>query len=82
MPLPAPTCGFSVTCVTADPTETVAQLAADFPAFAFWSEFTADDRIRYGARRRYDGTNPHTVLTTDVAELREALSTGTTQPPT
>jgi hypothetical protein len=66
--------------VIVDPTEAVARLTADFPSFAFWSEITADDRIRYGARRRHDGINPHTVLTTDIAELRAALSPGPARP--
>jgi hypothetical protein len=51
-------------------------LAAEFPSFTFWSEPAAGDGVRYGAQRRHSGLSPHTVLTTDVAELRAALGAG------
>jgi hypothetical protein len=50
-------------------------LQADFPAFQIWRE-EFPGRSRYVARSRYLGLNPHTVVTTDLRELREALQPG------
>jgi O-methyltransferase involved in polyketide biosynthesis len=47
-------------------------LRADFPAYKIWQEHTPG-RSRYVARSLRDGLNPHTVVTSDLAELRNAL---------
>src|ERR1039457_6274151 len=47
-------------------------LRADFPAYKIWQEHTPG-RARYVARRLRDGLNPDTVVTSDLAELRNAL---------
>ena len=47
-------------------------LRADFPAYKIWQEHTPG-RARYVARSLRDGLNPHTVVTSDLAELRNAL---------
>jgi O-methyltransferase involved in polyketide biosynthesis len=47
-------------------------LRADFPAYKIWEEHTPG-RARYVARSVRDGVNPHTVVTSDLAELRNAL---------
>jgi hypothetical protein len=51
----------------------VASLRADFPAYEITPEATPA-RIRYAARRLRPGPGPHTVITADPGELREALS--------
>jgi hypothetical protein len=48
------------------------ELQAEFPAFQIWRE-DFPGRSRYVARSRYRGLNPHTVVTTDLRELRAAL---------
>jgi hypothetical protein len=58
----------------------VDRLSAEFPAFDIALEPTADNRVRYIARSRDANVNPRIVITPDVAELRDALSAGTTQP--
>jgi hypothetical protein len=50
-------------------------LQADFPAFRIWQE-QFPGRSRYVARSRYPGLNPHTVVTTDLRELSDALQPG------
>jgi hypothetical protein len=50
-------------------------LQAEFPAFRIWEE-EFPGRSRYVARSRYPGLNPHTVVTTDLRELRDALQPG------
>ena len=47
-------------------------LRAEFPAFRIWRE-ELPGRPRYVARSRHQGQNPHTVVTQDLGELREAL---------
>jgi hypothetical protein len=48
------------------------ELQAEFPAFHIWRE-DFPGRARYVARSRYRSLNPHTVVTTDLRELRAAL---------
>ena len=50
-------------------------LQAEFPAFRIWRE-EYPGRPRYVARSRHLGLNPHTVVTTDLRELRDALQPG------
>jgi hypothetical protein len=50
-------------------------LQAHFPAFRIWQE-QFPGRSRYVARSRYPGLNPHTVVTTDLRELSDALQPG------
>ena len=52
--------------------EDLAVLQAEFPGFKIWEEQTPG-RVRYVARSRSKGVNPHTVVTADIGELREAL---------
>jgi O-methyltransferase involved in polyketide biosynthesis len=52
--------------------EDLAVLQAEFPAFRIWEE-QMPGRVRYVARSRTDGINPHTVITADLEELRIAL---------
>jgi SAM-dependent methyltransferase len=52
--------------------EDLAVLRAEFPAYKIWQEQTPG-RTRYVARSRHDDINPHTVITADLCELREAL---------
>jgi len=54
--------------------EDLAVLRAEFPAYEMWQEDTPG-RIRYVARSRAPGVNPHTLITADVEELREVLRT-------
>jgi hypothetical protein len=49
------------------------QLRTDFPDFDIAREVMRD-RIRYVSRPRRPGTQPHTVVTADLDELRAALS--------
>jgi len=51
----------------------LAELQEDFPGFRIWREVTGD-RVRLVAVRRRRGTRPHTVVTTDLAELRAVLA--------
>jgi SAM-dependent methyltransferase len=50
----------------------LAVLRADFPAYQIWRE-NIPERARYVARSLRRGLNPHTVVTSDLGELREAL---------
>jgi hypothetical protein len=58
-------------------------LRDEFPEYRIWREVTPG-RSRYVARSRYQGASPHTVVTGQVTELRDALELGghliTTQP--
>lgn len=60
----------------APPDLTPAALQREFPGYRLWLE-TARGRYRFVARRRNPGTGPHTVITSDLAELRAALATPT-----
>ena len=51
----------------------LADLQQDFPGYRIWQE-PMGHRIRLVAVRRKPGTSPHTLVTTDVAELRAALA--------
>jgi hypothetical protein len=48
-------------------------LRDEFPDFRIWQEITGH-RTRYIARRLSRGTHPHTVVTSDLAELRAELT--------
>lgn len=64
-----------------DPTATPAQRAdldaarRDFPRYQIEVELTPGRR-RYIARRTQPGPGPHTLITSDLAELRVELSPG------
>jgi S-adenosyl methyltransferase len=51
----------------------LAVVRADFPAYQIWQE-EGRSQPRYVARSRAWRLNPHTVVTSDLAELRDALS--------
>ncbi len=51
----------------------LADLQKDFPGYRIWQE-PMGARIRLVAVRRNPGTGPHTLVTTDVTELRAALA--------
>jgi hypothetical protein len=53
---------------------TLAALRREFPGYWLWMEIVCG-RYRFVARRRNPGTGPHTVVTSDLAELRAALAT-------
>jgi hypothetical protein len=53
----------------------LAQLQAGFPQFAIWQEI-GYGRPRYIARSLRPGTRPHTLITSDLRELRAGLSAG------
>jgi hypothetical protein len=48
-------------------------LQDEFPAYQIWQE-QLPGRTRYIARRLNEGLGPHTVVTADVGELRQALA--------
>jgi O-methyltransferase involved in polyketide biosynthesis len=50
----------------------LAVVRADFPAYRIWRE-QARGNARYVARSRYLRLSPHTVVTADLRELRDAL---------
>jgi hypothetical protein len=52
----------------------VAAMEAEFPEFAIWQE-VAGGRVQYIARRIRRGVHPHTIVTSDPAELRACLIT-------
>jgi hypothetical protein len=54
----------------------LAHLQQNFPGYRIWQE-AMGDRIRLVAVRRKPGTSPHTLVTTDLAELRTALANST-----
>ena len=55
----------------------LAMLRLEFPSHLIGEESILG-RVRYVARRRREGTNPHTVVTPDLGELRAALEAGRT----
>ncbi len=63
-----------------DPAASATDLAAldaarrDFPSYQIDVELTAE-RPRYVARRTHPGPGPHTLITSDLAELRAELGT-------
>ena len=57
----------------------LADLQQDFPRYRIWQE-PMGDRIRLVAVRRKSGTSPHTLVTTDLSELRAALANSTPTP--
>jgi S-adenosyl methyltransferase len=50
----------------------LAVLREEFPAYRIWREETPG-RSRYVARSRHQGLSPHTIVTAEIGELREAL---------
>jgi hypothetical protein len=54
----------------------LADLQRDFPGYRIWQE-PMGDRIRLVAVRRMPGTSPHTLVTTDLEELRTVLGSST-----
>jgi hypothetical protein len=50
------------------------RLSAEFPRFHIALEPTADNKVCYIARARSTDIHPRMVITTDAAELRDALS--------
>jgi hypothetical protein len=52
---------------------TLRQVRKQFPQFVIWRE-TALDRSRFIARRRGRGVSPHTLVTANLAELRDVLA--------
>jgi hypothetical protein len=66
--------------VNLDPTICATDLAAldaarrDFPGYQIDVELTME-RPRYVARRTHPGPGPHTLITSDLAELRAELGT-------
>jgi hypothetical protein len=48
-------------------------LRDEFPGYRIWQE-QLPGRTRYVARRQHEGLGPHTVVTADVSELRQALA--------
>ncbi len=57
------------------PEDPLPQLRADFPQFQIWRE-QIPGRPRYVARSLHDGIGPHTLITSDLAELRQELAAG------
>ena len=53
----------------------LALLAAGFPEYQFWSE-RGRDHLRYVAQGIRLDIRPHTIVTTDLAEMRAALTAG------
>jgi hypothetical protein len=56
--------------------EDLSVLQAEFPGFRIWQEQMSPGRTRYVACSRRQGINPHTVITADIGELRDALQPG------
>ena len=56
--------------------EDLSVLQEEFPGFRIWQEQMQPGRMRYVACSRRQGVNPHTVITADIGELREALRPG------
>lgn len=69
-----------------DPTPSVTELAdlqtarRDFPGYQIDVDLTIDRR-RYIARRTQPGPGPHTLITSDLTELRAELTTSHPTPP-
>ena len=55
------------------PDLTLSALREEFPGYRVWLE-PAPGRYRFIARRLRPGTGPHTIVTSDPAELRAALT--------
>lgn len=66
---------------TADTMTSVVTLRADFPSFRIWREIIPG-HTRFIARRLHPGPGLHTVVTSDLAELRETLSGENARPAT
>ena len=62
----------TTTGLTAGGPDDLTMLKAEYPAFQIWRE-EMPGRARYVARSLHAGLNPHTVITHDLTELREAL---------
>jgi hypothetical protein len=62
------------------PDITLAALRREFPRYRIWLE-PVHGHYRFVARRQHPGTGPHTVITTDPAELRTALTAPGRQEP-
>lgn len=77
------TCRINVSCVIDYPwaQAQTERLAEDFPDFAICLEPTAGNKVRYIARGRRADVHPRMVITSDVTELRDALSAGSAQTP-
>lgn len=58
----------------------LAALHGDYPAFRFSSEAWPGRRRRYTAQRTDGQSGLHTIVTADLAELRQALTTHTAGP--
>jgi len=58
-----------------DKAEEIARLQASFPQFRIWRESTYRGP-RYVACRLQPGTRPHTLITSDLCELRAELGSG------
>jgi hypothetical protein len=56
-------------------------LQAEFPAYQIWEE-TVRNQSRFVARRQHQAAGPHTVITSDVDELRTALRPAIPEPRT
>jgi hypothetical protein len=69
-----------------DPTPSATELAElqtarhDFPRYQIDVDLTIGRR-RYVARRTQPGPGPHTLITSDLTELRTELATGHPRPP-
>jgi hypothetical protein len=59
----------------ADQETVLAALRDEFPGFSISSELTHSG-LRYIARSLQPGTGPHTLITSDLGELRAELGTG------
>jgi hypothetical protein len=60
--------------VNTPPDRTLAALRREFPGYRVWLE-PVHGHYRFVAQRRNPGSGPHTVITSDPAELRAALTT-------
>jgi hypothetical protein len=58
----------------------LSRLSAEFPAFHIVMETTVGHRVRFVARSRDADVHPRTVITPDVTELRDALTTAPAPP--
>jgi hypothetical protein len=58
----------------------LSRLSAEFPAFHIAMETTVGHRVRFVARNRGADVHPRTVITPDVTELRDALTTASDPP--
>jgi hypothetical protein len=58
----------------------LARLRTEFPGHLIGTETIPGRGVRYLARARHLDTQPHTVLTPDLSELRAVLEAGQPQP--